>query len=85
MHGAEYAASCEREVQVELSQGHALFGIPLRAVGCSWVCDDVLFEIRDGSGRFAVVHIAWTRRAEPPPWPISTVYESIEAWEEDTN
>jgi len=40
-------------------------------------CDDVLFELLDGSGRFAVVHLTYSQHPEPDPrWPDTTVYDN---------
>jgi hypothetical protein len=74
------AAAFEEELSRELSRGHPLHGLPLRAVGQGGNGDDILFEITDGSGRVAVAHLTWARREEPPPWPGSMIYESREAW-----
>jgi hypothetical protein len=80
---AAISAAFEAELQRELSPGHTLFGLSLRAVGRRWDCDDVLFAAEDGSGRVAAVHLTWRREAEPPPWPDSRLYESRGAWAED--
>lgn len=37
------AAAFEADRHRERSPGHALFGLPLRALGRRWDCDDVLF------------------------------------------
>ena len=39
-----------------------------------------VFEIADESGRVAVAHLTWGRHPETPPWPLSVVYASREAW-----
>ena len=71
----------ERELRLELAEGHPLYGLPVRTLGRRQDCDDVLFAVEDGSGRVAVVHLTWTHR--PPdrlPWPLTGVYPSFEAW-----
>lgn len=71
----------EHELRRELADGHPLFGLPVRAVSRRQDCDDVLFAIEDGSGRVAVVHLTWTRRPpDRPPWPVTNMYPSHEAW-----
>jgi hypothetical protein len=51
----------------EASPGHALHGTnPVAVAKCSH-CDDVAFE--QGDGKYAVVHLTWSRREERPPWP----------------
>jgi hypothetical protein len=73
------ATGMERELCRELSAGHPLFGLPVRAVGRRQDCDDVLFVLDDG--RVAVVHLTWTHNPpEQPPWPGTTMYPSFEAW-----
>jgi hypothetical protein len=70
----------EAELARELSPGHRLYGLALRAVGQGGNGDDILFKIADGSGRFAVAHLTWARKAEKPPWPDSALFESRDAW-----
>jgi hypothetical protein len=74
-------AGMERELRRELSAGHPLHGLPVRALGRRQDCDDVLFALEDGTGRVAVVHLTWTQSPpERPPWPATTVYPSFEGW-----
>jgi hypothetical protein len=56
----------EIELARELSKGHPLYGVTLRAVARRGDRDDVLF--RTPANGFVVVHLTW-RRAERPPWP----------------
>lgn len=76
----EQVASMERELARELAVGHPLFGLPMRTVARRQDCDDVLFAIEDGTGRFAVVHLTWIGGTDQPPWPNSVIYPSFEAW-----
>lgn len=71
------ARGLERECAAEIGKNHPLFQIPLAAVARSDASDDVLFELRDGSGRVSAVHLTWTRHPEPAPWPESEIYDSI--------
>jgi hypothetical protein len=74
-------AGMERELRLELSAGHPLFGLPVRTLARRKDCDDVLFAIEDGTGRVAVVHLTWTQSPpERPPWPGTTVFPSLAAW-----
>ena len=77
---AAVASAFESELQKELSAGHPLFGLPLRAVGRRWDCDDVLFAVDDGSERVAAVHLTWARGPEEPPWPGSALYDDFADW-----
>jgi len=75
------AAGLEHELSRELSAGHPLYGVPVRALGRRQDCDDVLFALDDGTGRVAVVHLTWTHSLpDKPPWPVTAVYRSFEAW-----
>jgi hypothetical protein len=71
----------ERELQRELSAGHPLFGLPVKTLARRQDCDDVLFALQDGTGRVAVVHLTWTHSPpERPPWPGTTLFQSLEIW-----
>ena len=64
-----------KELYAEVCMKHVLFGIRARPVGCRQDCDDFLFELLDGSGRFAVVHLTYAQHPEPDPrWPETSVY-----------
>jgi hypothetical protein len=70
-----------QELRRELGQGHALFGIPVRAIARRGDCDDVLFRLLDGTGHVAVVHLTWTYRPpEEPPWPTTALFPTFDAW-----
>ncbi len=47
-----------------------MFGLPSQFIGRGQG-DDALFEILDGTGRAAVVHLTWVRTQKRPPWPIT--------------
>jgi hypothetical protein len=72
----------EAELQRELKPGHALFGIPVAAIGRRYDQDDVLFELLDGSGRVAEVHLTWAGEHERPPWPGTALFGSFADWVE---
>jgi len=78
----ELAAAYERELAAELGAGHQLSGIRLAAIGKHDGSDDVLFQVLDGSGQVAVVHLTWARHPEPPPWPGFKFFRSLEAFAE---
>jgi len=79
---AEDKTAFEAELLRESKPGHALFGIPVAAIGRRYDQDDVLFELLDGSGRVAEVHLTWTGERERPPWPGTTLFASFEDWAE---
>lgn len=70
------ASLFEDELARELAAPHPLAGIPVSAVGKHAGNDDLLFALRDGSGRFAEVHLTWNAKPERPPWPVTTIYSS---------
>jgi hypothetical protein len=74
----ERAQALLREVQIELSPGHPLYGADLTAIAVSRLADDVLFLLDDG--RVANVHLTWSRGAEQNPWPSHRIYASFEEW-----
>jgi hypothetical protein len=77
------AAELESELRRELAPGHPLYGVGVTAIGSRQDTDDVLFRLEDGSHRVAVVHLTWSRGCpEQPPWPATSLFESLEAWVE---
>src|SRR5262245_9089263 len=69
------------ELRRQAAPGHKLFGVPVRAIARRQNNDDVLFQIEDGSGRVAVVHLTWKGKVETDPtWPFTGIYDSLESW-----
>ena len=67
------------ELRRELPPGHILAGVAVAACAQRQDRDDVLFEILDGSGRLALVHL--THQAESDPrWPLTTVFSTETEW-----
>ena len=77
---SEVARALEAELAREMSPGHPLYQVPVVAVGTRSDTDDVLFQLRDGSARVAVVHLTWRRAADTPPWPVVSFFESEGVW-----
>lgn len=67
----------EAELHRELSPGHCLYGLPLRAIARRPDRDDALFSVEDGSGRVARVHLTWLGREERLPCPTTRIYNDI--------
>jgi hypothetical protein len=66
-----------RELASELSKQHLLYGVPVGAVGHRQDCDDVLFELLSGTGRFAIVHLTYAQHPEGDSrWSETTLYEN---------
>jgi hypothetical protein len=80
--GTDEAAERDRiveELRAEVASGHSLHRLELTAVGRLTPRDDFLFRLADG--RWAIVHLTWTR-PETPPWPATRLFDSVEALEE---
>lgn len=60
-----------QELLTELSPGHALHRLPVDVQSRCGGCDEVLISVVDGS--FALVHLTWSGRQEPPPYPRITM------------
>ncbi len=69
------------ELARETAPGHPMFGMPVRTIAARIDCDDYLFEMLDGSGRYAVVHLTW-RKESDPAWPHTEIYASFQEWAE---
>ena len=73
--GAWAAAALQRE----MSAGHGLFGRTVQAIGRRQDCDDLLFFLGESGPRFAVVHLTYARETRPE-WPITKLFDTLEAW-----
>ncbi len=71
------------QLKREVAQGHELFDIPARLIGKRDGNDDTLFELLDGSGRVAEVHLVWGSDSQPPPFPISRIFANLEVWKRE--
>jgi hypothetical protein len=79
--GEHIAQGWQRQLQIEVPPGHALFGVPVKLLARG-NGDDALFEILDGSGRVANVHLTWSKSQERLPWPGTDIYSSLQDWVE---
>ena len=66
------------QLRVEVGPKHPLYGVPVSIIGIRCDCDDSLFQLEDGTGRIAVVHLTFRQSQEPMPWPETQIFESIE-------
>jgi hypothetical protein len=72
------------ELRRELLREHVLFNVHVRPVATRRDCDDVLFELLDGSGRLAVVHLTYAQHPEPDPrWPETRLFLNCEEFQRD--
>jgi hypothetical protein len=74
------AQAFEDELAREASGNHPLAGVPVSAIGQHAGNDDVLFALKDGTDRFAEVHLTWAGQAESPPWPMTAMFASEADW-----
>jgi hypothetical protein len=65
----------------ELCPDHVLHGVAVTPLARRGTRDDVLFQLDDGTGRVAVVHLTWSRETSPE-WPWTTLFESLAAFEQ---
>ena len=68
----------EVELYREVSAGHPLAGIRVAAIGVADHPDDVLFQLLDGSGRYATAHLTW--KHGDTDWPYTRLFESETDW-----
>ena len=68
------------QLRTEVGPGHVMYGLSVRMVGRDGGSDDTLFEILDGSGRLALVHLTWAKGQERLPWPGTSIYPNFEAF-----
>ena len=69
-----------QQLRTEVGPGHVMYGVPARMIARHVGSDDTLFELLDGSGRVAVVHLTWAKAQERLPWPGTDVYPSLKAF-----
>ena len=80
-HSPEFHETIRKQLELEVPPGHVMYGLPAKLIARG-NGDDALFQVVDGSGRVAVVHLTWAKDQERLPWPATTIYKSIEAWSE---
>lgn len=74
-----HSEALEKELLREISPGHKLQGVSLRAVGRRTDSDDVLFELKNFDYQCAVVHLTW-RKETSADWPFTVLFETFEQW-----
>ena len=76
----EYHKTFEGQLRREVAPGHDLYGVPVKLVARFDGTDDALFELLDGSGRVAAVHLTWAKHHERLPWPDTGIYPNLAAF-----
>lgn len=78
---ATFHDTFRHQLEREVPPGHVLYGVPTRLIARGGG-DDCLFELLDGSGRLATVHLTWSGGSERLPWPQAWLHDGLEAWAE---
>jgi hypothetical protein len=68
------------EARREMTAGHELHGRIDTAIARCTGCDDVVFRLKTDTG-FALVHLTWSGKPEPPPLPRTILLPSFIALE----
>jgi len=76
---ARYHESLRKQLEREVAPGHVMYGVPTKLIARG-NGDDALFQILDGSGRVAEVHLTWSSKQERLPWPDTAIYANLEEW-----
>ena len=80
----QYADNLVKELEREVTEGHALWKVGTRAIARRSDSDDVLFEIKSDQGKYAVVDLTWSGEPEPDTrWPNTRVFATIESWTDE--
>lgn len=69
----------EDQLAREMPPGHVLSGVPVRAVAHMEGSDDFLYQLLDGTGRVAVVHLTFTENVSAE-WPWTELFSSHAEW-----
>jgi hypothetical protein len=68
----------KNELLKEMNKNHLLYGVNVKEIARREDRDDVLFELLDGTGRYAVVHLTWIQKQEKDArYPRTRIYQSI--------
>ncbi|MAX27264.1 MAG: hypothetical protein CMJ19_22435 [Phycisphaeraceae bacterium] len=71
------------QLEREVGPGHVLYHVPVRLIARHDASDDCLFELLDGSGRIAIVHLTWSRTQERLPWPETIICDDLQTFVTD--
>jgi hypothetical protein len=74
-HEPDHAETFRRELLRELSPGHPLHDLAVTVIARALPQDDVIVETQDA---VALVHLTWTGKPEPLPWPLTEWVNSAE-------
>jgi hypothetical protein len=80
---ADFHARFIKQLRTEVGPGHVMYNVPARVIARHGPDDDTLFELLDGSGRMAVVHLTWAKGQERLSWPGTSIYASLQAFADE--
>jgi hypothetical protein len=79
---ADDAERLTAELARELTPGHPLHGLKVKAIARRIDRDDILYEVDDASSPLAMVHLTWSKGTDPR-WPKAKLFRSWEHWFND--
>ena len=65
-----------KELRKETCKGHQLHKIKTETIARREDCDDVLFKLLDGTERFAIVHLTYSKESDPQ-WPDCDIFNTF--------
>lgn len=80
------SAGLLKQLALELSPGHSIYGISANVLGAFSGTDDILLKLDsevDGA-RYALVHLTWGG-TQTPPWPSTQLIADLDEWLESLN
>jgi hypothetical protein len=69
--------SLKAELLREVANGHMLYGADVAVVARRFSQDDILITVAGREG-CAAVHLTWSQARELPPYPMTTLFDSVE-------
>jgi len=75
----KFVEAITKQLEREVPPGHLMYELPVKLIARG-NGDDALFEILDGTGRIADVHLTRSKSDDRLPWPITTLYPSLTEW-----
>ena len=84
--GEIHSLACDTlvaELKRELPSGHVLEGLDFTTIAVDQSTHkDFLFATSDEHRPFACVHLTFIKESKPP-WPWTSVFETLEAWQQE--
>lgn len=72
------------ELKKELAPSHFLYGKNVEILARRKDNDDVFFEVKSTPVCYAVVHLTWSGQVDQDPrYPWTTIYKSLEEFQQD--